>query len=69
VLEPLEYMRPYLRAEGEFWHALPAEDAYVDPTDDYQNEHEFDAQEFKPLKKRFYSDVHEIHKKFPLPSK
>jgi murein tripeptide amidase MpaA len=67
VLEPLEYIHPYLRAEGEFWNALPAEDAYVEPTDDYLNENEFKPPEFKPLHKRFYSDVHEIHKKFHPP--
>jgi len=62
VLDPIEYIHPYLRAEGEFWTILPAEDAYVETTDDYQNEQDFTA-EFKMLKKRFYSDVHEIHKK------
>jgi murein tripeptide amidase MpaA len=61
VLEPLEYIHPFLRAEGEWWTKLPAEDAYVATTDDYQNESEI-KEEFKPLKKRFYSDVHEIHK-------
>jgi murein tripeptide amidase MpaA len=61
VLEPLEYIHPYLRAEGDWWTTLPAEDAYVTTTDDYENESEFN-EEFKPLKKRFYSDVHEIHK-------
>ena len=63
VLEPLVYIAPYLRAEGEFWKELPPEDAYIKTTDDYQNEPELDNEEFKLLKKRFYSDVHEIHKR------
>lgn len=62
VLDPLEYIHPYLRVEGEFWTALPEQDKYVETTDDYQNEQDF-SEEFKMLKKRFYSDVHEIHKK------
>jgi murein tripeptide amidase MpaA len=65
VLEPLEYMHPYLRAEGDFWMALPPEDAYVKTTDDYDNEPDGDVREFKPVKRRMYSDVHEIHKMFP----
>ena len=44
-------MRPYLRAEGEFWTAFGPEDAYVVPTDDFKEEG------FVMLKKRFYSDV------------
>jgi murein tripeptide amidase MpaA len=62
VLSPLEYVHPYLRAEGEFWLALPDDDAYVVTTDDYQDEMAGATEEFKMLKKRFYSDVHEIHK-------
>jgi murein tripeptide amidase MpaA len=62
VLDPIEYIHPYLRAEGDFWTALPQEDAYVETTDDYQEQKDF-TEEFKMLKKRFYSDVHEIHKK------
>ncbi|GKY94395.1 hypothetical protein MPSEU_000405500 [Mayamaea pseudoterrestris] len=62
VLDPLEYVHPYLRAEGEFWLSLSAEDAYVAPTDDYQDELPGASTEFKMLKKRFYSDVHEMHK-------
>lgn len=62
VLEPLEYIHPYLRAEGEFWKKLPSDDAFVEPTDDYQNEMESATEEFVMLKKRFYSDVHEWHK-------
>ena len=31
VLEPLLYIHPYLRAEGEFWKEFPEEDAYVRP--------------------------------------
>jgi murein tripeptide amidase MpaA len=65
VLAPLEYMHPYLRAEGEFWKKLPREDAYVETTDDYQNEMETASEEFVMLKKRFYSDVHEWHKTSP----
>jgi hypothetical protein len=62
VLAPLEYVHPFLCADGEFWCALPGEDAYVATTDDYQNEMTGATDEFKMLKKRFYSDVHEIHK-------
>jgi murein tripeptide amidase MpaA len=54
VLEPLFYVHPYLRAEGDFWLAFPPEDAYIEPTDEYQ--------EFKPLSKRMYSDVRAILK-------
>jgi murein tripeptide amidase MpaA len=61
VLEPMEYIHPYLRAEGEFWTQLPAEDAYVPTTDDYRNDLK-ETQDFVPLSKRFYSDVHEIRK-------
>jgi hypothetical protein len=66
LLEPLLYVHPLLRDETEFWNNLPKEDAYVTTTDDYEvhapGEDEF---QFKMLKKRFYSDVHEIHKKKP----
>lgn len=62
VLEAMMYMQPYLRAEGEFWHALPPEDAYVETTDDYEEEDHEDDGRFKMLKKRFYSDVHEVRK-------
>ncbi|CAJ1958662.1 unnamed protein product [Cylindrotheca closterium] len=61
VLAPLEYIHPYLRAEGEFWTSLPASDAYVPPTNDYKAELK-DNKEFVPLKKRFYSDVYELRK-------
>lgn len=63
VLEPLMYVHPFLRATEPFWDSLPTEDAYVATTDDYLNEPTED--EFVPLKKRFYSDVHEIHKAHP----
>lgn len=65
VLEPLEYVYPYLRAEGDFWTSLPSQDDYVETTDDYQHEMESKGgdEQFIMLKKRFYSDVHEIHKK------
>ena len=61
VLEPLEYIHPYLRDEADFWTRLPAEDAYVVTTDVYDGP---EQDGFKPLAshKRFYSDVHEIHK-------
>jgi hypothetical protein len=65
VLEALLYVHPLLRDETEFWTSLPPEDAYVETTDDYQNhaaEREDDEPQFQMLKKRFYSDVHEIHK-------
>jgi hypothetical protein len=61
VLEPLEYVHPYLRAEGEFWTQLPPDDAYVKTTHDYQEELKAN-QEFVPLSKRMYSDVYEIRK-------
>ena len=75
VLAPLKYVHPYLRAEGEFWTELPAEDAYVEPTDDYEpelrrysallegGENGEGSGGFVPVSKtkRFYSDVHEIH--------
>ena len=61
VLAPLEYIHPYLRAEGDFWTNLPSEDAYVEPTDDYHEEAK-STQDFVPLTKRLYSDVHEIRK-------
>ena len=61
VLEPLEYIHPYLRDETEFWTKLPPEDAYVTTTDKYDVE---EKDGFVPLAshRRFYSDVHEIHK-------
>jgi hypothetical protein len=62
VVSPLAYVHPYLRAKDEFWKKLPAEDAYVETTDDYESELRA-AQEFVPLmkSKRFYSDVHQSH--------
>ena len=65
VLEALEYIHPYLRAEGEWWKELPhgEDDRYVSTTDDYQAEAQPDDQDdgpgFKMLQKnkRFYSDV------------
>jgi len=63
LIEVLEYMEPLLRAEGEFWTALPADDAYVSTTDDVPgSEHCPDEGVFQMLKKRFYSDVHEVRK-------
>eukprot|EP00980_Cylindrotheca_fusiformis_P023191 scaffold10201_cov119-Cylindrotheca_fusiformis.AAC.8 len=61
VLAPLEYIHPYLRAEGEFWTQLPDEDAYVTTTDDFHDELKASS-DFIPLTRRFYSDVHEIRK-------
>jgi len=64
VLAPLEYIHPYLRAEGEFWHQLRPDDAYVSTTDDYEAELK-EANEggfvFMSKTKRFYSDVHASH--------
>jgi murein tripeptide amidase MpaA len=36
ALQPLMYIHPYLRAEGEFWKTLPGQDAYVLPTSKYK---------------------------------
>ena len=55
VLEPLLYIHPYLRAEGDFWTALRPDDVYVKPTDKYEEEG------FVPLKKRMYSDVRALY--------
>jgi hypothetical protein len=59
------YVHPYLRAEGEFWTAFPQEDSYVETTDDYQRKLATvnDKEGFIMLKKRFYSDVHEVRKR------
>ena len=67
VLEPLLYVHPILRDETEFWNNLPPEDKYIETTDDYETHlpGEDEAQ-FKMLKKRFYSDVHEIRKTRPV---
>jgi hypothetical protein len=35
VVDALSYVHPYLRDETEFWNDLPAEDAYIRPTDKY----------------------------------
>lgn len=67
VLEALLYVHPILRDETEFWKTLPAEDKYVVTTDDYETNLPAVGEEgqFKMLKKRFYSDVHEIRKTRP----
>lgn len=64
VLAPLEYIHPYLRDDSDFWTQLPAEDAYVAPSNDYEAELRASTKDgFVSLSKtkRFYSDVHEIH--------
>ena len=61
VLSPLSYIHPFLRKEGEFWTELPPEDSYVETTDDYHDEMKA-TEDFVPLTKRLYSDVHEIRK-------
>jgi murein tripeptide amidase MpaA len=53
----LQYMQPYLRTDA--WSSLPSDDRYIEPTDEYK--------EFKPLFKRFYSDVREVQGATPLP--
>lgn len=64
VLGPFMYVHPYLRATGTWWTKLPSEDAYVDPTDDYEALLR-EKEGFVPLgaikSKRFYSDVHQAH--------
>ena len=35
VIDALAYVYPYLRDDTEFWNSLPAEDAYVRPTNKY----------------------------------
>jgi len=66
VVQPLLYIHPYLRTCEPFWNDLPAEDGYVVMTDDYDNAaHEERDEGFIRLHKRYYSDVHEIHKTQP----
>jgi murein tripeptide amidase MpaA len=36
ILDPLNYVDPYLRDETEFWKKLPTEDAYIAPTPNYR---------------------------------
>lgn len=59
LLPVLLYLRPHLRSESS-WQKLPAEDKYIEPTDDYND--------FKPLSKRHFSDVREIHGRVPKPT-
>lgn len=54
LVEALEDVHSYLRAEGEFWSAFSEEDSYVVPTDNFKEDG------FIMLKKRFYSDVRPI---------
>lgn len=68
VLEALLYVHPVLRDDTEFWQTLRPEDKYIETTDDYETRvpgEEDDEPQFKMLKKRFYSDVHEIRKARP----
>ena len=51
LLEALDGVHPFLRAEGEFWTSFSEDDQYVVPTDNFKEEG------FIMLKKRFYSDV------------
>ena len=52
LVEALDDVHPYLRAEGDFWTDFSEEDEYVVPTDDFKEDG------FIMLKhKRFYSDV------------
>lgn len=51
LVEALNEVHSYLRAEGDFWTEFSEEDEYVAPTDDFKEEG------FVMLKKRFFSDV------------
>ena len=51
LLEALDGVHGFLRAEGEFWSVFGDEDEYVVPADDFKEEG------FVMLKKRLYSDV------------
>ena len=51
LVESLNEVQSYLRAEGEFWNAFSSEDEYVTPTDEYKKDG------FVMLKNRLYSDV------------
>mmetsp|Transcript_25090 Transcript_25090/g.60370 ORF Transcript_25090/g.60370 Transcript_25090/m.60370 type:complete len:525 (-) Transcript_25090:32-1606(-) len=51
LVEALDDVYSYLRAEGEFWSAFSNEDEYVVPTDSFKEDG------FIMLKKRLYSDV------------
>ena len=51
LVESLNEVQSYLRAEGEFWNAFSSEDEYVTPTDEYKEDG------FVMLKNRLYSDV------------
>ena len=66
VLEPLLYVHSILRDDSDFWKDLPESDKFVETTDDYETHLPGeDETQFKMLKKRFYSDVHEIRKSKP----
>lgn len=68
VLPALEYIHPYLRKEGPFWTKLRPDDAFVSTTDIYKadDEEKKDDSQFIMLKRRFYSDVHEVNKSLGL---
>jgi murein tripeptide amidase MpaA len=51
LVEALDDVHSYLRAEGEFWGEFSEEDKYVEPTDTFKEEG------FIMLHKRLYSDV------------
>ena len=51
LVETLDSMQPYLRAEGEFWTEFSDDDHYVEPTDNFKEDG------FIMLTKRLYSDV------------
>ena len=66
VVAPLLYVHPYLRSDEAFWNELSVEDGYMVMTDDYDLDDPTERDDgFVRLKKRYYSDVHEIHKKHP----
>jgi hypothetical protein len=37
VVDPLLYIHPFLRDQGNFWMHLPADNAYVAPTANYED--------------------------------
>lgn len=57
LLPVLLYLQPHLPRDSNSWASLPPEDAYIEPTDDYND--------FKPLSKRHFSDVRAVHGRVP----